>query len=57
MRGEFAPGFKLLQQLLMVAAIEAPFTLFQKTVEMVRRDAIESTSMPLRLVPEVLTKL
>ena len=38
----------------MIAAIEAPFALLQKPVQVVRRDAIVPTQMPLRLVPEVL---
>ena len=41
----------------MIAAIEAPFALLQKPVKVVRRDAIEPTHMPLRLVPEVLDPL
>ncbi len=41
----------------MIAAIEAPLTLLQKPVEMVRCDAIESTQMPLRLVPEILNPI
>lgn len=41
----------------MTAAIEAPFALLQKPVEVIRRDAIEPTQMPLCLVPEVLNPI
>lgn len=39
------------------AAIETPFTFFQKPVEVVRRQAVETTELPLRLVPEVLNPI
>ena len=38
----------------MVAAIEAPLTLLQKPVKVIRRQAVEATQMPLGLVPKVL---
>lgn len=41
----------------MTAAIEVPFALFQKPVEVVRRDAIEPIQMPLRLVQEILNPI
>jgi hypothetical protein len=36
---------------------EAPFTLLQESGEIVRREAVEATQVPLRLLPEVLHPL
>ena len=41
----------------MTIAIEAPFTFLQKPVKIVRRQAVEVTQVPLRLVPEVLNPI
>src|SRR5690349_18471413 len=54
MPGCFVPVFELLEQRVVSAAIEAPFTLLQKPVEIVWREPLEPPQMPLRLVPEVL---
>ena len=37
----------------MVASIATPFTLLDKSMEIVRLDAIESSQMPFGLVPKV----
>jgi hypothetical protein len=47
------PVFKLLIEVLMVASIEAPFTLLEKPMKIVRFDAIESSQMSFGLVPKV----
>ena len=47
------PVFKLPEQLLMVASVEAPFALLEEPVEALFFDAIESTQMTLGLIPEV----
>lgn len=46
--------FELLEQLVVTAAIEAPFTFVQTPVKIVRCQTVEAAQMPLRLVPEVL---
>ena len=47
------PVFKLPEQLLMVASVEAPFALLEEPVEAFLFDAIEPTQMTLGLIPEV----
>lgn len=54
MFGLLLPVFKLLQQLLVVAAIESPLALLQKPVKIVWHNAVEATQMPLCLVQKVL---
>ena len=49
----FNPVFKLPEQLLMVASVEAPFALLEEPVEAFLFDAIEPTQMTLGLIPEV----
>ena len=41
----------------MPTAIEAPFAFLQKPVNVVRREAIEPTQLPLGLIPEVLNPI
>lgn len=41
----------------MVAAIEAPLTLLQKPVKIIRRQAVEATQMSRGLVPKVLNAI
>ena len=53
MMSVFIPVFKLPEQLLMVATVEAPFALLEKPVEAVLFDAIETTHVRLGLIPEV----
>jgi hypothetical protein len=49
----FNPVFKLPEQLLMVASIEAPFALLEEPIEAFLFDAIESSQMTLGLIPKV----
>ena len=52
------PVFKLFVKVLMVASIEAPFTLLlEKPMKIVRFDAIESSQMSFGLVPKVLDSI
>ena len=51
------PVFELLEQLLMIAAIGAPFTFLPKPIEILWRESIEPTQLPLGLVPEVLNAI
>lgn len=47
------PVFKLLEELLVVASIEAPFALLEKPIKVLLFDTVESPHVALGLVPEV----
>ena len=50
----FVPVFELLEKLLVVASIEAPFTFLQEPIKTLLLDAVKFPHMPLGLVPEIL---
>lgn len=53
----FIPLIKLLEQLFMIASIEAPFALLEKQMKILRLNAVETAHMPLGLIPKILDSI